>query len=109
MSRTKSRRTLLVANEVPSRAAVEELTDGSGVLVVAPALNTRLKHWLSEEDDARRRAADRLAGSRATSWRGRGSVSPIRSGTSRSSQGRAGKDANRHHRQGDREGAHDHK
>jgi hypothetical protein len=61
MPRTKSRRTLLVANEVPSRAAVEELTDGSGVLVVAPALNSRLKHWLSDEDDARRRAADRLA------------------------------------------------
>jgi hypothetical protein len=25
------------------------------------SLNSRLKHWLSDEDDARRRAADRLA------------------------------------------------
>jgi hypothetical protein len=61
MSTTNSQRTLLVANEVPNSAAVEELTDGTGVLVVAPALNSRLKHWLSDEDDARRRAADRLA------------------------------------------------
>ena len=55
------RRTLLVANEVPSRAALEELTGSSGVLVVAPALNSRLRHWLADEDDARRRAEDRLA------------------------------------------------
>jgi hypothetical protein len=29
------------------------------VLVVAPALNSRLRHWLSDEDGARRRAAER--------------------------------------------------
>ena len=29
------------------------------VLVVAPALNSRLRHWLSDEDDARRQAARR--------------------------------------------------
>jgi nucleotide-binding universal stress UspA family protein len=31
------------------------------VLVVAPALNSRLRHWMSDEDDARRRAEDRVA------------------------------------------------
>ena len=31
------------------------------VLVVAPALNSRLRHWLSDEDAARRRANERLA------------------------------------------------
>src|SRR5438105_765845 len=61
MSGTKSPSTLLVANEVPSRAALEELTGSSDVLVVAPALNSRLRHWLSDEDGARRRAEDRLA------------------------------------------------
>jgi nucleotide-binding universal stress UspA family protein len=29
------------------------------VLVVAPALNSRLRHWLSDEDAARRRAEER--------------------------------------------------
>ena len=31
------------------------------VLVVAPALNSRLRHWLSDEDGARRRAEERVA------------------------------------------------
>jgi nucleotide-binding universal stress UspA family protein len=31
------------------------------VLVVAPALNSRLRHWLSDEDAARRRAGKRAA------------------------------------------------
>jgi hypothetical protein len=31
------------------------------VRVIAPALNSRLRHWLSDEDDARRRASLRLA------------------------------------------------
>ncbi len=31
------------------------------VLVVAPALNSWLRHWLSDEDPARRRAKERLA------------------------------------------------
>ena len=30
------------------------------VLVVAPALNSRLRHWLSDEDGARREAAQRV-------------------------------------------------
>ena len=31
------------------------------VLVVAPALNSRLRHWLSDEDEARRDAEGRLS------------------------------------------------
>ena len=31
------------------------------VLVVAPALNSRLRRWLSDEDEARRRALERVA------------------------------------------------
>jgi GABA permease len=31
------------------------------VLVVAPALNSRLRHWLSDDDAARRRAEERAA------------------------------------------------
>jgi hypothetical protein len=31
------------------------------VFVVAPALNPRLRHWLSDDDGARRTAAERLA------------------------------------------------
>ena len=34
---------------------------GAAVLVIAPAFNSRLRHWLSDDDPARRRAADRLA------------------------------------------------
>ena len=32
----------------------------ANVLVVAPALNSRLRRWVSDEDRARRRAAERL-------------------------------------------------
>ena len=32
----------------------------ANVFVVAPALNSRLRRWVSDEDRARRRAADRL-------------------------------------------------
>jgi hypothetical protein len=31
------------------------------VLIVAPAVNSRFRHWLSDEDDARRAAEDRLS------------------------------------------------
>jgi nucleotide-binding universal stress UspA family protein len=34
---------------------------GTKVLVVAPALNSWLRRWLSDEDDARRRAEERAA------------------------------------------------
>ena len=33
----------------------------ANVLVVAPALNSWLRHWLSDEDGARRRAKERVA------------------------------------------------
>jgi hypothetical protein len=36
-------------------AAPLDLHDAD-VLVIAPALNSRLRHWLSDEDEARRRA-----------------------------------------------------
>ena len=42
---------------VLAQAAGAEATD---VLVVAPALNSRLRHWLSDEDGARREAAQRV-------------------------------------------------
>jgi hypothetical protein len=35
--------------------------DGAEALVIAPALNSRLRHWLSDDDDARRKAGDRAA------------------------------------------------
>ena len=38
-------------------AVVPPKVSEAEVLVVAPALNSKLRHWLSDEDDARRRAA----------------------------------------------------
>jgi nucleotide-binding universal stress UspA family protein len=38
----------------------DEVPDGE-VLVVAPALNSRLRHWLSDDDEARRLAEERAA------------------------------------------------
>ena len=35
--------------------------DDAEVFVVAPALNSRLRHWLSDDDAARRVAGERLA------------------------------------------------
>jgi hypothetical protein len=42
-------------------AAVPVEVANADVLVVAPALNSRLRHWLSDEDEARRRAQARVA------------------------------------------------
>jgi hypothetical protein len=42
-------------------AVVPAELPGAKVLVVAPALNTRLRHWFSDEDAARHRAEDRVA------------------------------------------------
>jgi len=42
-------------------AAIPAEVHGAEVLVVAPAVNSRLRHWLSDEDGARRRAAARAA------------------------------------------------
>jgi len=56
------RRILLIANETVEARALEEVSRGRSVevLVIAPALNSRLRHWISDEDDARRTAGLRL-------------------------------------------------
>jgi hypothetical protein len=53
--RRRERRVLIVALEAVIPAEVPR----ANVLVVAPALNSRLRHWLSDEDAARRRAKER--------------------------------------------------
>jgi hypothetical protein len=58
---------LVIANETLGGSALHETVtasavDGGEVLVVAPALNNRLRHWLSDSDEARRRASERLLG-----------------------------------------------
>jgi hypothetical protein len=62
----RKRRVLVVANETIEGAefldAIRARSAGEAteVLVVAPALNSRLRHWISDEDRARREAALRL-------------------------------------------------
>jgi hypothetical protein len=59
-------RLLVIANETVEGEALHDAVraraSGSGteVLVVAPALNSRLRHWMSDSDAARRAAEDRL-------------------------------------------------
>jgi hypothetical protein len=61
-------RILVVANETLAGEALRaeiahRIRDaGSDVRVVCPALNTKLKHWISDEDEARRQAQGRLDG-----------------------------------------------
>jgi hypothetical protein len=61
-----AKRLLVIANEtVAGRALRGEIvhrTEGAAcdVLVVTPALNSRLRHWTSDEDEARGRAQARL-------------------------------------------------
>jgi hypothetical protein len=64
------RRILVVANETVTGSAlrqeiVERAGGGADVFVVAPALNTRLRHWTSDEDRARAEAQARLDASLA--------------------------------------------
>jgi hypothetical protein len=59
------KRILVVANEtVAGQALREEVVrragNGARVLVVCPALNSRLRHWLSDDDGARAEAEQRL-------------------------------------------------
>lgn len=78
------RRILVVANETVAgaelREAIESAVAGhrAQVLVVTPALNTKLRHWVSDEDSARaaaeRRLADSLAGLAAAGVDARGEV-----------------------------------
>ena len=58
------KRILVVATETPGGATPILGADSeppSEVLVIVPALNSRLRYWLSDEDDARRAAGVRLA------------------------------------------------
>ena len=65
------RRILVVANETVGGAALRECiaekSEGarSSILVVCPALNSPLKHWVSDEDEARAAAQERLDASLA--------------------------------------------
>ncbi len=65
-------RVLVVANETVGGAqlldTIRERIAGrtARVLVVCPALNSPLRHWASDEDDARTRAQERLDASLAT-------------------------------------------
>jgi GABA permease len=57
-------RVLVIANETVDGADLREALSGHGateVLVVAPALSSRVRFWVSDIDPARRRAATRLA------------------------------------------------
>ncbi|HYY34702.1 MAG TPA: universal stress protein [Gaiellaceae bacterium] len=60
------KKVLVIANEtVAGRALRGEIvhrTEGAAadVLVVCPALNSRIRHWTSDEDEARERAQERL-------------------------------------------------
>ena len=66
------RRILVVANEtVGGRELLDTVTRKSAdidekVLVVCPALNSPIKHWVSDEDEARAAAQERLDRSLAT-------------------------------------------
>jgi hypothetical protein len=59
-------RILVIANETvggrPLREEVERRAEGrpTEILVVAPALNSPVKHWVSDEDEARAAALERL-------------------------------------------------
>jgi len=63
---TEPRRLLVIANETIEGAALHDAIrsqarDGAiEVVVVAPALNSRLRHWMSDTDAARRAAEARL-------------------------------------------------
>lgn len=46
---------------IPVNPAIPVDVSDAQVLVVAPAVNSRLRHWLSDEDAARRQAEERVA------------------------------------------------
>jgi GNAT superfamily N-acetyltransferase len=63
----QTRRILVIANETVESAVLHdvirarvEYAAGAEVTVVAPALNSRLRHWLSDDGDARLAAEERL-------------------------------------------------
>jgi nucleotide-binding universal stress UspA family protein len=63
---TTNERILVIANETAAtdtliETVVTSAPDGHAqVLAIAPALNSRVRHWTSDEDPARRRAKERL-------------------------------------------------
>ena len=74
-------RILVIANETVAAGELYQSLRGRAahVVVVVPALNSRLRHWISDEDAARRAAAIRLghcleqfarAGIRGEGWVG---------------------------------------
>ena len=63
----RRRQILIVANETVESDVLEravrsnvEAADGARVLVVAPALNSRIRHWTSDDDRAHELAEERL-------------------------------------------------
>jgi hypothetical protein len=68
MTTTATNKLLVVADEtVDSSVLVQAVRDialarDADVLVVVPAFNTRLRHWMSDSDGAHHAAARRLAG-----------------------------------------------
>ena len=74
------RRILVISNETVEGAVLHEAirfrahnVEGE-VLVVAPALNSRVRHWMSDSDDARAAARRRLERLAAAGVRARGEV-----------------------------------
>jgi hypothetical protein len=63
----QGRRILVISNETVTGTVLHQAIRfrarnvGGEVLVVAPALNSRLRHWMSDVDGARRGAEERLA------------------------------------------------
>ncbi len=70
-SEENERRILVIANETvgggPLREEIRRRSEGhdEDVLVICPALNSPVKHWASDEDDARAKAQGRLDASLA--------------------------------------------
>ncbi len=66
MNTVNPEKILVLANETADTAALVDViaTSARGrpaeVLAVAPALNSRVRHWLSDDDRARRLAKERL-------------------------------------------------
>jgi hypothetical protein len=64
---SRPRRVLVISNETVDADVLRDTIAAHArtieVVVVAPALNTRLRHWLSDEDPARHAAGARLGAS----------------------------------------------
>jgi hypothetical protein len=64
MSQRANKRVLVVANETVEGDVLHEAIAATGaaeVHVVAPALNSRLRHWVPDEDGAHRTGGNRLS------------------------------------------------